>query len=339
MTKRTDRHLRVGVCLSLSGRFARFGLQAAHGLEVWRALQKEGAVELIVEDDRSDLHTLQATLPGLMVSCDLVLGPYSTQLMRTAGRIAADTDRLIWNHGGSGDDVETGFPGHVVSVLTPTSRYAEPFVRRLADEGTGGHLWIVHGKGSFGRQVAAGAELTARKLGIAATRIGPDDELPAAQPSWDLLCAGLFEEDVQTVTTARQLPSPPRTICAVAAGVSEFGQAVDTPEGIFGMGQWVPHSGTTAELGLTEDDFLATYTRRTGRLPDYPAAQAAAGAVLATHCARIAGSTGRQSLWSAAAALDTRTLFGRFKIDPGSGVQVGHEPALVRWTDHGPVRM
>lgn len=64
--------------------------------------------------------------------CDVRLGPYSTQLMRTAGRLAADAGWLIWNHGGSGDDVEAAYPGHIVSVLTPASQYANPFLRHLA---------------------------------------------------------------------------------------------------------------------------------------------------------------------------------------------------------------
>jgi hypothetical protein len=31
-------HLRIGACLSLSGKFARFGSQAAQGLDTWRSL-------------------------------------------------------------------------------------------------------------------------------------------------------------------------------------------------------------------------------------------------------------------------------------------------------------
>ena len=54
--------------------------------------------------------------------------------MRAAGRMAAESGWLVWNQGGSGDDVERAHPGHVVSILTPTSRYAEPFLRRLASE-------------------------------------------------------------------------------------------------------------------------------------------------------------------------------------------------------------
>ena len=54
---------------------------------------------------------------------DLLLGPYFTVLRRAADDMAAEAGWLVWNHGGSGDDVETAHPGHVVSVLTPTSRY------------------------------------------------------------------------------------------------------------------------------------------------------------------------------------------------------------------------
>jgi hypothetical protein len=32
-----DGHLRVGACLSLSGRFAQFGRQATLGLDAWRS--------------------------------------------------------------------------------------------------------------------------------------------------------------------------------------------------------------------------------------------------------------------------------------------------------------
>ena len=46
------------------------------------------------------------------------------------------------------------------------------------------------------------------------------------------------------------------------------------------------------------------------------------GAVIATHCARLADSTSRDDLWTAAAELETSTFFGDFKVDPRSGAQV-----------------
>lgn len=303
-------------------------------MEIWHA--SDSTLDLVIRDDQSDPAVLQASLRGLSDRCDILLGPYSTQLMRRAGRLAAELGRLIWNHGGSGDDVEAAHPGHVVSVLTPASRYAEPFLWHLA--GTEAlPVWIVRGKGGFGRQVAAGAEVIARSLGIDTVLLGPGDGLPqTAGGAWALLCAGAFEEDIETIRRARSLPTPPRAVCAVAAGVREFGQALDDPHGIYGVGQWFPGTGDSAEVGIGEPDFLAAYQDRAGVLPDYPAVQAVAAAIIATHCVTAAGDTGRDALWSAAASLETTTLFGAFKIDPHTGMQLGHRPALIRWKSDGP---
>src|SRR3954451_21114269 len=126
--------LRVGACLSLTGRYGRFGRQAANGLLAWQRLVGD-SVGVQIEDDASDPGTLAAIFPRVANRADLLLGPYSTQLMRVAGELVPDLDVLLWNQGGSGDDVQALRPGWVVSVLAPTSRYAVPFVEALAGEG------------------------------------------------------------------------------------------------------------------------------------------------------------------------------------------------------------
>lgn len=321
----------------MSGKFAQFGRQAAQGLETWRS--PDGAAEILIEDDQSDRRMLEAVLPGVAARCDILLGPYSTVLMRAAGRMAAESGWLVWNHGGSGDDVESAHPGHVVSILTPTSRYAEPFLRRLASEPGERHdLCIVHGPGSFGRQVADGADAIARRLGIRALRAAADDLVPppGISAEWDLFSAGVFEQDTELVSKALRSAAPPRLVCAIAAGVREFGRVVDDSAGVFGIAQWFSGSRRDVELGPSEDEFLGAYTRRSGTVPDYPAVQAVAGAVIAAHCARLADDTSREALWAAAADLETSTLFGGFRIDPGSGAQVEHRTVLVQWTDGEP---
>jgi ABC-type branched-subunit amino acid transport system substrate-binding protein len=329
-----SRRLRIGACLSLSGKFAQFGRQAAQGLETWRSL--DGAAEILIEDDQSDRRTIETVLPGVAARCDILLGPYSTQLMRAAGRMAAESGWLVWNHGGSGDDVESAHPGHIVSVLTPTSRYAEPFLRRLAGEPGERHdLCIVHGPGSFGRQVADGAEAIARRAGIRTVRVAADDQVPppGISAEWDLFSAGVFEQDAELVSKALRSAAPPRRVCAIAAGVREFGRVVDDPDGVFGIAQWFPGSKDEVALGPSEEDFLSAYADAGGGLPDYPAVQAMAGAVIAAYCARLAGGATRGGLWEAAASLETSTLFGGFKIDPGRGTQVKHQTVLVQWTN------
>lgn len=94
----------------------------------------------------------------------------------------------------------------------------------------------------------------------------------------------------------------------------------------------VPGAAPLAQLGPTESDFLTACSARHNSVPDYPAVQAAAAAILATYSARQAGSTAQDALWSFASGLATRTLFGPFKIDPRTGAQVGHQAVLVRWS-------
>jgi ABC-type branched-subunit amino acid transport system substrate-binding protein len=324
----------VGVCLSLTGRYSRFGRQAADGLEAWRALTGY-AVEVRVEDDRSDPARIAPGLRQLATECDLLLGPYSTQLMREAGRVIVELDGLLWNHGGSGDDVQAACPGRVVSVLAPTSRYAAPFVRARAAERERAPLWVVRGRGRFGRQVSTGAIAEAGRLGIQAieTRTDEDHWLQEVPEVWELFSAGVFEDDIAIVNQARSARRPPRAVCSIAAGVRDFGSLVEDPDGIFGIAQWFPGGDPQAQLGPNERDFVDAYRSVAGEWPDYPAVQAAAAAVVAAHCAEIAGSVRSDALWAAAIELQVTTLFGPFGIDRETGAQTSQTPVLICWRD------
>ena len=329
--------LRLGVCLSLSGRYARFGRQAADGLRAWQSLAGDG-VELRVEDDGSDPDRVATSLTRAAAGCELLLGPYSTQLMREAGRAMADVDGLLWNHGGSGDDVQGLCPGRIVSVPAPTSRYAEPFVRTRAAEADRAPLWVVRGRGRFGRQVAAGAVRQARRSGLEAVekRAGENGvSFEEARDAWDLLSVGTFEDDVAIVNEASAAPRPPRALCSVAAGVRDFGSMVEHPDGTYGIAQWFPGRAVRPELGPGEHDFVIAYRGIAGAWPDYPAVQAAAAAALAVHCTRVAGSVEPRALWTAATGLETTTLLGAFRIDPQTGAQIAHAPVLLRWRRDG----
>lgn len=319
--------LRVGAMLSLTGRFARFGMQAAHGLAAWQELTD--GVQVLVADDGSDPQRVKSGLTDLAGRCDLLLGPYSTLLMRAAVEALPGIDHLVWNHGGSGDSVQASAPGHIISTLTPTSRYAESYVAKLAENSDPAPLWFRRGPGSFGRQVVAGAAAEATRLGLHVVESG------SAPPTgiWDMFVAGTFEDDTTLVAEACASDTPPRTIGSVAAGIQDFAGAVPDTEGIFGVAQWFPGRGHPVDTGPPERDWLAVYRERTGVAPDYPAVQAAVTAALAVSCAERAGGTSRTALWSAATSLRATTMFGDFAVDPVTGAQVGHRMSLVCWRD------
>jgi ABC-type branched-subunit amino acid transport system substrate-binding protein len=325
--------LRLGACLSLSGRYARFGRQAANGLKAWQSLVGD-RVELRMEDDGSDPNRVAGALTGVAAGCELLLGPYSTQLMREAGRAVADLDALLWNHGGSGDDIQGLCPGRVVSVLAPTSRYAAPFVLARGGDAAHAPLWVVRGRGRFGRQVAAGGLSEAKRAGLEAVEKRAEQSgvwFEDAPDAWDLFSVGTFEDDVAIVNDALSAPRPPRALCSVAAGVRDFAAMVEHTHGIYGIAQWFPGRARSPEVGPTERDFVTAYRRLAGAWPDYPAVQAAAAAALALHCAQLAGSAEPGVLWAVASGLETTTLYGAFKIDSQTGAQLGHAPVLLRW--------
>src|ERR1044072_4891806 len=60
----------------------------------------------------------------LLSGADLLIGPYGSGLAGEAGTWAARHGRVVWNHGGSADEVET-MPW-LVSPASPPSRYPAP---------------------------------------------------------------------------------------------------------------------------------------------------------------------------------------------------------------------
>ncbi len=322
--------LTLGACLSLTGRYARFGRQAANGLRVWQQIAG-GDTGLAIADDGSDPEAFAARLRLMASRCDVLLGPYSTQLLRAGAGAMPGIDRLLWNHGGAGDDVQVLCPGRIVSVPAPATRYATPFVRDRTAQAARAPLWVVRGRGRFGRQVAAGAVDEARRDGLEAIEKGTSARFEDVPAVWDLFSCGRFEDDVGIVKAARAVASPPRAICSVAAGVRDFAAELDDVDGMYGVAQWHPGRGARPELGPSEDEFLRAYRELAQAEPDYPAVQAAAGAVLAMRCVELAGSTKPDALWAVAAALDTTTLLGAFKIDASTGAQTRHTTALVQW--------
>jgi ABC-type branched-subunit amino acid transport system substrate-binding protein len=107
-------HLMLGAAVSLSGRYASQGLLARAGLQqaVVDARSAEGVVlgggrvvpDVVILDDESTRAGVRRSLDAL-AAADLIVGPYGSDLVREAARWASERERVLWNHGGSADDV------------------------------------------------------------------------------------------------------------------------------------------------------------------------------------------------------------------------------------------
>ena len=90
-------------------------------------------------------------------------------------------------------------------------------------------------------------------------------------------------------------------------------------------------SGAPPDLGPTSASSATPSARGSASEPDYPAAQAYAAGLVAARCAEIAGSLDDAALRRAAARLDLTTFYGRFRLDPQAGQQVGHAMVVAQW--------
>ena len=116
-------------------------------------------------------------------------------------------------------------------------------------------------------------------------------------------------------------------VALVATPIEQFRNTLGSRcEGFVGPSQWE----TPAPLDPDYGPSMAEIAQRLGQ-PDYPMAQGYAGGLVAQRCIEEAGSLDQDALRQAASVLNFTTFYGRFKIDPASNRQVGHQVLLVQW--------
>lgn len=350
------KELRIGISISLTGKFSRQGHQALNAVRLWAAGtdEQDGVevgggerrrVRILYYDDESRAPKTRENIARLVQKkrVHVLLGPYSSGLTLAAAEIAGEYGRMMWSHGGTSDAIyQRGF-SHVIGVGSPASEYFRglplwleknlPEIRKVV---------VAHSPlGTFAAKVTRGITEAAVALGhhsvellaLAAQR--PADlvrELEARLPQAVVL-ASTFEEEVRMLESRPLWPESVECVAAVAAGVQAFREQLDTvAEGILGPSQWEPGVDFPERIGPGSDWFLQAFQQRFGGIPDYPAAAAFAAGLLVAESIRRAGSLEQGRVRDAVTKLDGDTLFGRFRIDPLSGRQTGHSMLLVEWS-------
>ncbi len=328
--------LRALLLTPLSGPLARFGRAGAAALRLWAAEAADlpppwRSVRLDLHDTHSD--PAAAMRSGLASRPHLVFGPYGS---RASLQALAATERVVWNQGGASSTIRwPAFP-RAVNVLAPASSYfrgtleavrsVDPEARRVA---------ILHGGTGFGADVARGAAEDAARLQFEATAIrfsaGDVARVAPQVPDADvLLVAGSFDDELAAARAllGREWRAEGFVGAVVDEVLAALGQA---RAGLLGPTQWVAAAAPESTEGPDVSWFLARYRAAIGSDPPYPAAQAFAAGVLAARCLRDARAVEDAAQLAVARSLDCRTLYGDFRLDPETGLQVGHEVLTVQW--------
>ena len=339
-----DGRVLVGGVVSLSGRYAFQGRLAGAGLQQAvadvrgsrgvRLADRQVLPELVVLDDGGTRAGVRRAL-DVLAGADLLVGPYGSDLVRVAGAWAAERGRVLWNHGGSADDVER--LSGVVSVASPASRYLAVVLEALARHRPSARVLVAVGRGGFGKHAAQGAREAAARVRMSVVGCVAHDEVSEVPDADVLLLAGSFEQDVALL---RRLRRRPAIIGAVAAGLGAFADELGPRvEGVLAPTQWEEGVNFAVDRGPPPATVLRVL--RAGVLPtlsagmgtghiEYPSAQAYAAVLVALHCVQDAGSLDDGELVAAAGRLRCTTFFGRFGLTD-DGRQLDHDMLVVQW--------
>lgn len=318
--------IRAAAALPLTGRYRQMAMDSARGLAAWAV---DAGARLTIEDCGDNPAEAARAACALAPDVDVFFGPYGSGAMRAVAAALADSQVVIWNHGGAAAE-HAG--ARVVDVLAPAERYWAGLADVLSAGGVDlARVAVLHAPSGFGQAVARGATASLGDAGATPLMVVAFDATTADQAAAAARAAGAaaiigcgrFEDDI---ALGNALRGAPITVGLVACGVDTAATQLGTDVvGWYGPCQWLAEDELTPsvlEAGL-----------------DYPAAQAYACGQVAQRAIDAAGTTSADGLWDAVRELSTTTLLGRFAVD-ADGRQIGLTPLIVRWHQGagGPVR-
>ncbi|MEM4558872.1 MAG: amino acid ABC transporter substrate-binding protein [Acidilobaceae archaeon] len=359
----------IGLTISLSGTYAKEGQMGLLGLqtavkwvnEVYGGVRiggKRVPIEIKYYDDESK-RDLVVSLYERLITVDkvnFILGPYSSPLAFAAAPVAEKYKMVFINWGGASDLINQQGYKYALTVWSQASRYhatslefiakVDPTVKRIA---------ILYADDEFNRVVAEGARKRARELGftIVFDRSFPRDikdftpilvELKTAYP--DAIVAGTHFAN--GLLLSKQLADLRINVkflsLTVAPAVPEYYESLGIlAEGVVFPSHWEPgvkyNPEVASKIGLeffgpTSDEFYIMFLAVSkGQQPSYHAASAAAALILLVKAIELAQSLDQDAVREAFNNMDIMTFFGRFKIDPTTGYQLGHSMVLGQWQD------
>ena len=225
---------------------------------------------------------------------------------------------------------------YIFMVISPAEGYLEGVVDMAAKRGLK-TIAVVNEDTLFSKAAAAGAVELAKKKGMQvvfseAYPKGNTDfsamltKIKAANP--DVVVAGTYFDDAVALTRQmKELSVNPKMYGVTVGGdLPEFYDTLkQNAEYIYGATQWEP---TLPYPGNQE--FFETYKKEFGHEPSYHSAAGYAGCVLYGEAREARQLAGRREGPRAALKLETKTIFGDYKVDQ-DGFQLAHKMVTFQW--------
>lgn len=349
--------LTIGLSAQISGRHSVQGKESLKGIRLLvENLCARGGIktragkvfvpELVFYDDGSlPEKTRENTLRLLEKDrAHVLLGPYSSSLALVCARTAAEAGRVVWNHGGSSEDIPGAGGARAVSAITGASSYFHGVVEMVGgfrDRPREIALLGLSGSG-FAESVCGGARLRAESLGIKAPTLyfqgGTRDfsrEISAAgkRGADCVLCCGGMEDDINlALWVSENERGSFRVVATLAAAVNEFANRLGRrSEGFVSTSQWEPALEAPVDFGPSAGEFSREFEKAYGYVPDYTAAQSFNMGLIVARLVERTSSADDNVLFEEALRSEFTTFYGNFRLDPRTLAQTGHRMLVTQW--------
>lgn len=357
----------IGEPATLSGAHAKAGEQSTGGIEAivdWvnnsyggvKLGGKKVPLKYIKYDCESKKEAVTSLLERLITvdKVHFTLAPYTSGLTLAGAPVAEKYGVIYLDHGGASNKIfKQGFK-YIVQTIGVASNYHRGTLNMMKKRDPNAKkVALVYEDDEFARDVMAGAEEHAKKLGfeIVFQRTYPkgvSDLTPllsamnAAKPDF-VLGGGHFQDGQLINRQLADLDINPKALSLIAsATLPAFYEALTTnAEGVMGPSHWeygVTFSAGAAKkagiewIGPSQDEFVKLFKKAAGKdiLPDYHAAEAGASVLALVKGIEKAGSLESAKVRKALGDLTFMSFYGGWDIDE-TGLQVGHDLVDVQW--------
>ena len=336
--------IRIGASLSLTGTYAKLGKNQHEGYKLCeKDLNARGGllgrkIEFVVYDDQSMPATAVRLYEKLITEdkVDGVMGPYSSPVTEAAANVTEKYHKVMASPLAATTSIFKKGRKYAFMIISPAEVYLEGLVDIAAKRGLK-TIAVVNEDTLFSKAAAAGTVELAKKKGMQvvfqeAYPKGNTDfsalltKLKAANP--DVIAAGTYFDDAVALTRQmKELNVNPKMFGVTVGGdLPEFYDTLkQNAEYIYGATQWEP---SLPYPGVKE--FFDSYKKEFGHEPSYHSAAGYAGCTLYAEGVKRAGTLDSDKVREALLKLETRTMFGDYKVD-ADGFQVAHKMVLFQW--------
>jgi branched-chain amino acid transport system substrate-binding protein len=338
--------IKIGASLSLTGTYAKLGKNQHEGYQLCQKdLNAKGGllgrkVELAVYDDQSMPATAVRLYEKLITEdkVDGVMGPYSSPVTEAVANVSEKYKKVMVSPLAATTSIFKKTPRrqYIFMVISPAEVYLEGLLDMAAKRGLK-TVAVVNEDTLFSKAAASGATELAKKKGMQivyqeAYPKGNTDfsalltKVKAQNP--DVIAAATYFDDAVALTRQmRELGVNPKMYGVTVGGdLPEFYDTLkQNAEYIYGATQWEP---TLPYPGNQE--FFDTYKKDFGHEPSYHSAAGYAGCMIYAEAVKRAGSLDADKVREQLLKLETKTLFGDYKVD-ADGFQVAHKMVTFQW--------